>query len=264
MVAIVYLTFGQKRVKDDLNDLKKLVMHQMGAQQKPYVVIVDNASEVLKETQKEDNVFLIAGDNSCHEFSGYDKGLNFLLSQNISLETPVIIANDTFSTNYGNEYLNKFNQARYEQMLNKEGLMGWMDAFPQEVSLFSFKFKEWIRTSFIVGKLKLFRSLQPLALKTPDEYIFSKNYREFFSEDCPLDKRYQGYLKNWLFLKNQKPSDFQHEWHSKQALTAANFDKFKIKTRCILSEHLLTNRAFNINTPIFNARTNQWIYDNPT
>jgi hypothetical protein len=219
------------------------------------IVVIDNSLPPATPDRAAGDLTLVAGDNANREFSGWDRGLRWLAEHGRpSPNDVVVLANDTFHRSYGTEYLELFQPGATGQALRRDALLGYMDAYPQPVTLLGYRVRSWIRTSFLVTTLRAIRTVQPLRVGEVDRLVFSSAPGEFFRRDAPLCPRYQGYLRTWLFGDGQGPDGFGERWHSQAALTAANLEQMRAKARCILAEHSLSARARLLGLPVVDVR----------
>lgn len=247
----VFLQYSNAHHDSGMRALSSLVARLFPAHE-PSFVIVDNKLDKRHEVQLRHDTNLISGDNSCREFSGYDRGLRWHESfGEISPDTPVVIANDTFNRHYGEKYLGLFTAARVSRTLRSNGVLGYVDAFPQPQSVFGHAFQKWIRTSLFIAPYGVMRQLAPFGPRLDHKEIFRQDADPaFFSEGAPLSPWYQSFLRSWLFAEAPKDETFKPEWHSKEPLTETNVDAMRAKTCCILCEHLMSAKAMSLEIPL--------------
>ena len=228
------------------------LVERLFPQHLPSFVIVDNKLDQRQEKQLAPNVNLISGDNSCREFSGYDRGLTWHESfGEIDPSTPVVIANDTFHHHYGDNYLRLFTPERLTRTLENKGLLGWVDAFPQAESLCGMEFRKWVRTSLLISCYGTLKKLAPFNPKFDLHTLFRPDADPaFFAPGAPLSEWYGTFLRWWLFSETPADETFKPEWHSKEPLSEKNVEAMRDKTCCILSEHLLSAKARALGIPL--------------
>jgi hypothetical protein len=221
-------------------------------------VIVDNKREQRSEEQLAANVNRISGDNSCREFSGYDRGIRWLESFGpLAPTTPIVIANDSFHRHYGSGYLKLFTRERLARALSSGGILGYIDAFPQEETVFGEPFRKWIRTNLFVLPYGTLRQLGPLFPGFGQGDVFRNDADpEFFAPGAPLSPWYKSFLRRWLFADADAHETFKPEWHSKTALNEETVQSFRDKTCCILCEHLLSAKAQKLGIPLIAVNEN--------
>jgi hypothetical protein len=259
MIKIVLLCFGDKHKSEALGSIQSLLRRLNYSSDNYEIVIVDNAHSERPTKNIDTSLAEISGDNAHREFSGYEVGLKYLKNQRAKSDDLVIVANDTFYRNYGNEYLNSIDRAELEKLKKKCGFMGWIDAYPEPVYLMSYEIKSWIRSSFIVGTFANFERLLPFTLATPNSYIFEpENYEKFFLDDAPISDNYARFIITWLFGETNENSVFRESWHSKTRINKNNFQELVQKCRCIFMEHLLSARVREFQHPVFDLRDGTW------
>lgn len=218
----------------------------------PSFLIVDNKLERHQETQVEQHVNVISGDNSCREFSGYDRGLRWHESFGpIAPSTPVVIANDTFHRHYGDGYLKLFTPERLARAMSANGVLGYVDAFPQPQSVFGLEFQKWIRTSLFIAPYGVITQISPFSRSIKQGSVFRADADPiFFSDDAPLSPWYKSFIRSWLFAQAPEEETFKPEWHSKEPLSASNVGAMRAKALCILCEHAMSARAKSLGIPL--------------
>ncbi len=213
---------------------------------------VDNSISADVEIIKDRHFHLISGDNSAREFSGFDKGVKYLNRLNPKPNDLVIFANDTFHRSYGAEYLDSVTKDKIEKNILANGMLGYVDSFPQPVKGFDHSFSSWVRTSFFMQNYSLVNKLIPFSIPTDRGLIFGDSIAEFFKSNDILSENYKSYLKTWLFDDSSQNSDFKESWHSKETLNETNFRKLQEKCWCILCEQNLSARTQDLGIAVLN------------
>lgn len=253
-VFVILLLYTREHLNSSLLYLNKLIRNIVPGLER-HDVIVDNAWCGDIEWSLSSESKIIAGDNQLREFSGWDVGIRDLVSNYRPRDNEfVFLVNDTFHRNYGAKYLRRFNARSVKRELKAGSLVGWVDGYPASVQLLDFSFRQWIRTSLVIGSYGSLRKLFPFAPQVTDLDLFSDDIKVFFSDSAPLSENYRQYLKTWLF-DDKNDGVFKEAWHSKRALTDENFSFFRSKVNAILCEHLLSARAQRLGIPIFDVRT---------
>lgn len=250
-VLAVFLQYSEAHQASGMDALSSFVQGLFPGHHAAFV-IVDNQREQRGEEQLSADINRISGDNTCREFSGYDRGVKWLESFGpISPTTPVVIANDTFHRHYGAGYLKLFTRDRLARAVSAGGILGYIDAFPQEELVFGRPFRKWIRTSLFVVPYGVLKKLMPLYPGFSQQDIFRNDVDpEFFVPDAPLSPWYQGFLRRWLFSEASPDETFKPEWHSKTELTTSTVQFLRDKTCCILCEHLMSAKAQGLGIPL--------------
>lgn len=241
-VFFVYLQYGDTHQQEGLARLRKLAPKLFPGRVARYLD-VDNALEGDIEIRVGTDCERISGDNRVREFTGYQRGFDWLASRYApSDETPIVFANDTFFRNYGDRYLDGFRASEIDRALASRCLIGHIDAYPLPVEIQDVEFSRWVRTSFFVSSVGVVRELQPFAIPFSSSDLFGGPGEPFFKATSPIGDRYRDYLETWLFGVARRP-EFDHHWHSCAPLTEENRIAMQEKVRCILSEHALSARA---------------------
>ncbi|MCS7092176.1 MAG: hypothetical protein NZM26_02395 [Patescibacteria group bacterium] len=245
-IFVLFVQFGDQHRTSGIARIKKFLA-DLGLKKTPLIILViDNSIEKSTEIVFGPHEHFISGDDSTYEFSGWDKGIKYIERHFcIRHDDLIILANDTFHRNYGDDYLQLFLKKQILLCRSENFLYGYKDAYPKPVSLFGLTVSSWLRSSFLICSYATLNMLRPLAIPFANDILFSKNYKQFFHDNVPLSNNYKQYLRTWLFGEKDPTGEFQEKWHSQRPLTQDNFSLFKGKTRAILSEHYLSARALN-------------------
>jgi hypothetical protein len=253
-IFALYLQYGDQHQASGLALLKQQVQRLFPGSPASFLVI-DNALPAAAAPVVDGDVTLLAGDNANREFSGWDRGLTWLRSHREVVVTDIVLlANDTFHRSYGTEYLELFRPAAVGWALRRNGLVGYMDAFPEPVQAFGRELRSWVRTSFVITTAGTLYALLPLQLGDVDAQVFSSSPERFFRPDGPLSDRYQAYLSTWLFGERAGTDGFNERWHAQAGLTEANAEAMRQKARCIFAEHQLSARARALGVQVVDVR----------
>ena len=250
-VLAVFLQYSDAHQASGMKALSALTTRLFPGSE-PSFVIVDNKLDRRQEAQLAPNVNLISGDNSCREFSGYDKGVRWHESFGpIAASTPVIIANDTFHRHYGDGYLKLFTTERLSRATTSNAVLGYVDAFPQPQAVFGLEFQKWIRTSLFIAPYGVITRLLPFSRSMAQSNLFRGDADPlFFCEDAPLSPWYKSFIRSWLFAEAPEEETFKPEWHSKEPLSASNVGAMRAKALCILCEHAMSAHAKSLGIPL--------------
>lgn len=247
-IYIIYLQYTGEHQDKGLAHLR-FVTCLLGLHQST-IVIVDNSISTDYAESISDTVHLIGGDNSCYDFSGYDKGVEWLKSNNIINDSDIIVlCNDSFFRNYGHKYLKLFSNYNIIKLIKENLLIGYTDSYPYEVIVFGKKLKSWVRTNFYIMNANMLNKLIPLTINISDSILFSENYSEFFSNSIDISENYKQYLRTWLFGE-ECTADYKSKWHAHSKINCNNFEHFKKKVKCIFSEHYLSAKALEVSRGI--------------
>jgi hypothetical protein len=251
-LRIVYLQYDDHHHQAGIAKLIKLT-DAFFPKSKRRLCVVDNALTGNLEMSLGPDRDFISGDNSCRDFSGYDKGIQWLKQAFPEPQNTIwIFANDTFHRDLGVPTLRYFQKEIVKLGIHRKAFVGYADQYPREIELFGLGLNKWIRTHFFFLDSEALSKVLPLTIPLEDKEIFGGDRtHRFFKEPSPLSRNYRDYLKTWLFGKRDPSGEFSVHWRAAEKLTPENFEDFKAKTKAILSEHYLSARLQKAGVPIF-------------
>lgn len=258
-IARVFVVYGDEHLESGIDRLDRF-SEQVFPNDPQATIIVDNRGGADHEVSSHAKYNVIVGENSNREFSGWDKGIEALAKGTDLIDTStVLLANDTFHRNYGEDYLSQFKRRDTKSRVRKGQIVGYVDSYPREIQLFDLCLRSWVRTSIVICSWKALQGLLPLSIPIPDSEIFSEDPHEFFLPNAPLSANYQDYIKTWLFQAHAPDAEFHSSWHSKTKIDENNFSALKAKARSILAEHFLSARAKRLGIAVYavNAKRTQ-------
>jgi hypothetical protein len=233
----------------------KAVIHNLLPQGNLHVVIVDNAMQGNIEICLDPKTNVISGNNNSRDISGYDRGLKWIRDRRRLLpDTILFFGNDTIHHSINLPYFRSITPKVFKKCLRSNSVIGYVDRFPQKVSLGGLPFQSWIRSNLFIIKYKKLMEIGNIEIPFSDDQIFSKKWQDFFSRDSVASPEYKKFLLVWLFGKRFRGLKFAEKWHSHEPLTRNNFSTFKVKTRAILSEHYFSARIQNLRIPLISAQ----------
>ncbi len=258
MVRVVFLRHGPDHHASAMACLRERVLDPVFNGAAIDAVVVDNALPPEHVSCASEGFVLIGGDNRQREFSGWEKGLAWLAHRDFAPGDAVILVNDTFHRNYDVGYLERFGREPVPQWLEAGGLVGHVDLYPREITLFGLAMRFWLRSSFVLARWETLSRLLPLAVDCGEALapeaapgaIFHPDPETFFNPDGPLSPRYQEYLKSFLLGEG---GEYEARWHSREddpAKDAAAWRRLREKAACIVREHLLSARAQALGIPL--------------
>jgi hypothetical protein len=239
-VFVVFLETTAKKQVEGVAAIRRII-GQAFPSFSSEILVVDNAITTPHEEKLEDGVTLIDGDNSCREFSGMDRGLNWL-KRNRSLKTDSIIlfVNDTFTADADVEDFYRLDGHQVTQDLDRNCLIGPICWSPLPLGLSGVATDHWVQTNLILCTYGVLQHITPLVLPFGDDELFSDDPATFFAPNGPLSTEYAHYLKRYL---QGELNVTLCKWHSSNEFTADNFASFKLKAKAILCEHYLSAKA---------------------
>lgn len=196
---------------------------------------------ILKKPKDFQGVFL-SGDNSSHEFSGWQKGLEHFIGRNQSKHIKsYIFANDTFCHHHKYSSIEKriYTDA-FKKLLKHHKtsiISGRPSTFNQYFSINDLALNEWISTYIFSLTQQAMHSIEYkicLNDRELEKYFGTMDNEDcFFSED--MNTALKTHLTAWLFGREGLPA-----WYKSEPLNDINRDSFIKKARSILREKLLT------------------------
>jgi hypothetical protein len=260
--GFVHLEYGSQHRDHSFQVLTRLRRQLADGGNRSVLAIVDNArsagSEALREIEFEDG-FLIAGDNSNREFTGWDKGIAAVLARGGEPDV-WIFSNDTIARTHA---WSEGRVAGFGSEIKRLGvhpgpwLFGEINDFPRSTMTPLGPLLEWVSTYCFAMNADLRRKLGTLS--PGNERLDSLVYDRFEPEHRlfrdSVDEAYVDFVSAWLIKDESDPSrqrrfKWSHEWHKASPLSAENFDDLRMKARCVLSESMLSVRARQLGADI--------------
>jgi hypothetical protein len=199
------------------------------------LIVVDNAIDG-GTLERRSGRTLIGGDNSSHEFSGFDRAIAHVGPRLWEFDF-VQLATSAFQQPYSG-YLPHISTLMLEAIRGRHAALGHLDYYQEPVEIRGYQSQYWMRTALFflpvteAGALHSFVSIGA-------DGVFSGDPREPFAAGAPLDARYRQYLIDWLTGDGLGQGVV---WHSKFPLNAETLPTFQHRARAIMNEHLLSLR----------------------
>lgn len=256
-IFVLYLVYNAVELEKDSFCMKSIAA-RMFPEAKINFIIVDNALDSGYVDKKSATCFLIGGDNRCSEFSGWDHGVSFIKQQfNLSDSTVVMFANDTIMTRSytsGPSYLDVFDAPILAGRDVTQSAIGYVDDFPRLVKLNGIKYNSWIRSNIFCLPLSIVNVVSPLTVSFSMEQVFSSDINQFWSSSELISDNWKAYISSWLFgIESSAFPEYKLHWLKAGQLNEDNWEFFKKKALCILSEHYLSARLYKLEIPIINT-----------
>ena len=243
-VHALFLVFGKDHVKPGLRHIYDF-FDRCCADHESHILIIDNAMEDGLQASI-DNYRVVSGDNTCLDFSGWEKGFSFLADcHSLSDEDILIFCNDSFFRSYSPRVIDGFRPGDITPGALHDRIAGFVDRYSAPVSILGYKFDRWIRSNFFVMTLNTFKKLDGLVFPLPPEKIFSAHAGQFFSGTLDVSDDYRANLNKWLFGEEAGCDMYMDEWHGATGLDRDNIEFFRKKARAILSEQFLSVKIAN-------------------
>jgi hypothetical protein len=199
------------------------------------VIVVDNALApgVVEHGARRT---LIGGDNTAHEFSGFDRAVAHVGGEIWSYDV-VQLGTSAFQMLFTG-YLTHFSTPTIERMAGRPVALGHIDCYRDPIEILGYRSQHWMRTSCFFLPPTEVMALQGFVSVNPDEF-FSHDVAQPFRPDAPLDARYRSYLIDWLTGRDLGQGV---SWHSPLTLTSESLPLFEQRVCAIMNEHMLAIR----------------------
>ncbi len=190
-LAVVYVEYAKRNVKTA--DQPFAILQQYLASLTGWRITylrVDNKDESRPLTKTGNHSFSVGGDNSSHEFSGWQRGISVLASLPCHYDLLLII-NDMF-LKPGPSFLQDYaTPALLEKSVAENKIIGRIDSTSQDYRLFGFDVSSWICTNCVLIPKQAVDALGDFALiKDKIHQIFPHSYdpRHLIRRDqCALE-----------------------------------------------------------------------------
>ncbi len=230
-VITLLARYGTTAYADALPRLDELFgRHVPGADRS--TLVVDNALPSGHLERSGDRVTLIGGDNTWHEFSGWDRGLRFLGGELHHFDV-VHLATSAFGMLY-TAYLDRFDEDLLHLVAERPLAAGHVDYFPHPVRLGGYVAQHWLRTSFVFVAPRELAALRTLVSCTERKSLFSGNPASPFREDAWISPGYRKLILDWLTTDQGTGQGIA--WHSRTELGPETLARIEDKTMDILNE----------------------------
>lgn len=199
------------------------------------VLVVDNALApgVIEHDARRT---VIGGDNTAHEFSGFDRAIAHIGGRIWSYDV-VQLGTSAFQMLFTG-YLTHFSTPMLERMVGRPAALGHIDCYHEPIEILGYQSQHWMRTSCFFLPPAEVLALGGFVTVHPEEF-FSHEAGQPFRPDAPLDARYRRYLIDWLTGQDVGQGV---SWHSPLSLTPESLPLFEQRARAIMNEHLLAIR----------------------
>lgn len=272
-IVVLFLVFGDAHRESGLRVIRQILTRMFPEIPVDFLVI-DNAVPPFNSSAKHAlsrDVLLLPGDNSLWEFSGWDKGTKYVL-ENISFskDDVFLYVNDTFhlrSYSGGANFIDVFDKPILDGVNVLESAVGYLDDFPRTVTLREITYKAWIRSNIFFLPRGIAERVFPMRFDPGNESIFSSDFQEFWGKSNIISDNWKAYISSWLFGRESDIyPEYRLRWLKAASVSPDNFEFFKKKVLCILSEHWLSARLHDWNVPIidtnvFDKRSDRHISD---
>lgn len=211
-----------------------------------YEVIIINNSPYFKYKKYPYNIIEIEGDNSCWEFSAYDKGLQCIKVNNIRYDA-ILFVNDSFMNNrikgiggHPSTVIN--NESIYQCINNNKAVFTWLTTGPKYFELDGIDVSSWYRTNcFLLNRnhINTLTNIKTCDKMYIEKFISKDLSKGYFKEDAPMNETLKQFII-WRLTEN---------WH-KPIIIEENKEIFKMKTLAYFNEFFLTHRIRKANIDV--------------
>jgi hypothetical protein len=254
-VYVIALCYGDEHLNGMLDVAETFVKNNF-PNVETHLLVVDNKLTRPEEPNRYGGL-CIYGDNSQQEFSGWQRGIEYLASHFKPSNTDaVVFLNDTVHRrNYavgGDRY---FEAYRIDQdgPAPQVWAAGYLDDFPAEASIHGLKFTTWIRSNLFAMNWPAVQLITPLVFPCSISEVFdSTDSNRFWGEQAPMSDNWKAYISSWLFgAEDPRFPEYRLKWIRSEKLNPDNRRYFQSKAISILSEHYLTARLLKSKVRIF-------------
>lgn len=226
---------------------------------KDYVlVIVENQKMQLPHTVLHD-AHIVTGDNSLHEFSGWQAGLDYCKRSGLVPQHGILVfANDTFC------HHNKFGPITnwcfvhaFKKLLKnpeKVALAGEVHPTGGVFSLDGQPFSQWVSTYLYAMTVPLSAKVESLTMPLNLDRFFTGHATSDKFLMGPLNENLKNHLVNYLFgLRGSA------KWYAAAPISEQNLAKFVGKTKSILCEMHLSAVTIRLGGQLVSVFDNQFV-----
>lgn len=203
-------------------------------------VIIDNALPSGLKSACGSQCFLIGGDNTDWEFSGWNVGLRFAggLARPFDL---IHFATDAFEQ-FDAAAPARITAPMLEALRFGPAAAGHIDFFNEPAELFGQPVQFWLRSSFFFLRPAEVRALGSMVSLLDKRAVFSGDPGQPFRKGSSVSGRLADYLTGWLTGEGTGQGV---QWHSRFVLNAGTLPFFEAKAAAILNELLLSQRLLS-------------------
>jgi hypothetical protein len=190
--------------------------------------------------------YMVGGDNSSREFSGWDKGWESVKENLVDDFDVVWITNDALLNSKPVHELDAITGRLLRYVARTKTVVGWIDTFSRvssepidmilgSMQIFGCPVRRWVCTAFLAMSPDLLDRVTPLCKFKDLDSVFPREFGDaLFLPDCGLNSSYQHFL-----VLHQTVI-----WNQRYELTHETFDRFKTRNRSTINENLF---GYNLN-----------------
>ena len=210
---------------------------------KKQIIYINNRAKENYECKISENEWEISGDNSCLEFSGWQKGVDFVKAINLPCDA-FIFVNDMF---LHRSFIHRslINQKTVERAINNNAMIGWQMRLPLSGKIMGNDVIPYLRTHIFVIPKIILDSLGSVVTINQEaaKRFFIPEYdpsQRLLRCDAPLSKEMSDFIFSYVTSK----------WHNKKPYTRENFESLRNKAASILNSFLLSIRVEQLGYPL--------------
>ena len=207
------------------------------------IVSIDNSAFHPFSAQLSENEFSIGGDNTYLEFSGWQRGLDFVRDRDFAGDV-CLFANDTFlSQSIFHRYL--VNEAALRCALKYHAMVGKRMIPPVTGDILGNPLMPYARTHLFMMPFDLIErlgSVVSLDSRSIDELMLPRYDPgiPLFRPDAPISRPIRDFVTGHL----------NYSWYRKKPYIAEHFEELRAKAISILNAFLLSMRVYQLGYPL--------------
>ncbi|MEZ6011345.1 MAG: hypothetical protein R3C08_05675 [Hyphomonas sp.] len=267
-VLVLFLTFDPEKKRNIRAFLGNFFQQRKGV---GFTVIeIDNADEsagwaAAPEGAWPCEAYTLGGDNTAHEFTGWDKGWREARSRLARPFDLVLMVNDALANSKPLSALDAIDAGIIRQLAAQNTVLGWVDTFsrvnPEPLDQLSHPMqingrpcRKWLCTTFFLVPVKVFEKLVPVTSFADTAEVFTRyNPEKPFRESAPLSQNYRD------FLYTHQTRVWRRGDKRGYKLDMTTFPLFRNKVRNVLNEHALGVKLWELGV----GHVNLAIFDRP-
>ena len=198
----MFLEFGQQHERTAL-DLLISTLHRVCPGAMLRTVVVDNALDGQVAVELEHQIHRVSGDNTMHEFSGWDLAITWLERRYAPAPASIVVlANDTVIRTDKHDRVRDLPADRVAAA-SRGALVGWIDEYPRSVELFGLAIRQLIDTSLVLTEWRTLAALRPLA-RPPAEDVFADDWRRDLSRAVAAQRKLPRLPQDVLLRRSRR------------------------------------------------------------
>jgi hypothetical protein len=233
-LAVIFLQYDTQKYPGAFEHLKSYL--SKFDPKRVFFVLVNNRDEGNGSRNLDDGTVYLQGDNTDWEFSGWQKGVEFMRTTNTEHDV-VLFVDDAFEACEPSYLLNHNLHWLVLKCYTIKVVFGAITTLWDKTMLNTRSARIWIKTNCffmpgsVLGRLGTLVSVDETLL---DNYVTKQFVADNgpFKHDAPMNGAYRKHIVIWL----------TERWHSKFALSESTWPFFRAKVKAILNEALLSIR----------------------